>query len=59
MTKSAFKSARQSLGLSTSGMAAALGMNRRSIQRMEAGTQLVSPRTAAQVDNLLRLNGGK
>ncbi len=53
------KSARKSLGLSTSGLAEALGMNRRSIQRMEAGSQIISTRTAAQVENLLRLNREK
>lgn len=53
------KSARKQLGLSINGMAAALGMNRRTIIRMEKGEWLITKRTAAQVENLLRLNREK
>lgn len=47
------RTARRELGLSINGMADALGMNRRSIQRMETGVYEVSARTQTQVQHLL------
>ena len=56
MTAAEIKSARFELGLSLTGMAEALGMNRRSIMRMESGEWPVYERTEKQVSSLLLMH---
>lgn len=53
MTAAEIKSARHELGLSLTGMANALGMNRRTVQRFETGEYPVGIRTQKQVEGLL------
>lgn len=56
MTAAEIKSARFELGHSLTGMAEALGMNRRTVMRMEAGEWAVHDRTAKQVSSLLLMH---
>lgn len=53
MTPVQFRTARKALGLTQSGMAEALSINKRTVQRAETGEWPVSPRTASHVRALL------
>lgn len=55
MTADEIKSARHALGLSLTKMAEALGLNRRTVMRLESGELAVIDRTEKQVANLLEL----
>lgn len=51
-----FKNARHTMQLSRTDMATALATTRRSVERMEAGSQHVSPIVAAHINTLLELH---
>ena len=56
MTPTQFKQHRQTLGLTQSSLATALGMSKRMVQRLEAGTHPIIERTENAITALVKLH---